>query len=185
MAKIIKDGDRIIAVEPTIQQVRAGSYKAFNVVKRAKCELVGRLSIKALYPGEDEWTDFGVVSEAIITAAAIADFVNVLKAGAVTNIQNYKFHGSGTGTTAESSSQTTLVAEVETRETGTQTSTGAGNYRSVAAHTYVTDGLPISEHGLFSTAVDGVMLDRSKFSPILVSAATVITFTYDLTIIGA
>lgn len=185
MANIIKDGDRIIAVEPSIQQIRAASHKSLNIIKKAKCELVGRLSIKALYPGEDEWTDFGVVSEAIITASAIADLINVFQAGSASNVQNYKFHGSGTGTTAESSSQTTLVAEVETRETGTQTSTGAGNYRTVAAHTYTTDGLAITEHGLFSASSAGVMLDRSKFSPILVSSLTIITFTYDLTVIGA
>jgi hypothetical protein len=159
-------------------------YRRRNRIQEIPLKVVGQLSIRVRYPGENEWTDLGVVSKAVVTQGAIAQIVAVLQGGSATTLQNFKYHASGTGTAAEAGTDISLGSEVETREVGTQTSTGPGNYRSVAAHTY-NGTFAITEHGLFSAATGGVLFDRSKFAPILVSPGTQIQFTYDLQIIGS
>src|SRR5438477_1492683 len=101
-----------------VPKVNAVSYKAHNHVHTAKVELVGRLGIKIIYPDGDI-VDLGIVSERVVTLAAINVLVAVLQGGAATDLQKFRYHATGTGVTAENSSDTALVAEVETREVGT------------------------------------------------------------------
>lgn len=188
MATIIKHGDIVIAKNDPIltpAQQRAAHHQNINIISRRTCELKGTLSIKGLFRGETEWTDFGVVSEAIITTAAIAQLVSLFQGGSATVLQSFRYHAAGVGTTAESNNQTALISEVETRDAGTQTSISVGNYRTVAQHAFITDGIAITEHGIFSATSGGVMLDRSKFSPIPVDSATLLAYTYDLSILGS
>jgi len=159
------------------------SYQRVNDVKRHVGTLIGKLSIRVKHPDED-WVDLGTVSEAIVTQGAIAQIISVLQGGSAATLQSFRFHASGTGNAAEASSNISLGAEVESRESGTQVSLGAGNYRSVATHAYAAE-FAITEHGLFSASSGGVLFDRSKFAPILVGAGTSIEFTYDLTIFGS
>lgn len=172
--------NKITVIKPKLTRE---SYQKRNVVKRHKGTLVGKLSIKVKEPGED-WIDLGVVSEAIVTQAAVAQIISVLQGGSAATLQTFRFHASGTGNAAEASTNISLGSEVESRESGTQVSLGAGNYRSVATHAYAAE-FAITEHGLFSASSGGVLFDRSKFAPILVSSGTSIEFTYDLTIFGS
>lgn len=181
--KVITVGDQVFAVRRPRRIMTTEEYRARNVVCEAKSEMVGTLSARVKYPEDKEWIDLGVISKAIVTSAAITELVNVLRGFSATTLQSFKYHASGTSTAVEASTNTALGAEVETREAGSQTSIAVGNYRSVASHTYTGD-FAITEHGLFSAASSGTLFDRSKFSPILVSAATAIEWTYDLTIIG-
>ena len=106
-------------------------------------------------------------------------------------LENMKYHGFGTGTTAEAASQTALVTELttqyatdSTRPTGTTTEGATANiYRTVATLSPDTGGtIAITEHGIFSATSAGVMLDRSVFSAVnLVAASDSMTATYDLT----
>src|SRR6266478_2773255 len=114
-----------------VPKISAGSYRAHNHVRTAMVELVGRLGIKIIYPDGDI-VDLGTVSERVVTLAAINVLVGVLQGGSATTLQNFKYHASGTGVTSENSTDTALVAEVEAREVGTQTSIIPGNYETVA-----------------------------------------------------
>lgn len=169
----------------TIQEKRAAEYKVQNEVHTFTAKLVGQLYIKYRHLGELDWTDLGLVSEAIVTDAFIAMLILELQGTNQADLQTYKYHASGTGTAAESAADTALGTEVETRTpTGSQTSTGAGNYRSVAIHSY-SGSFAITEHGLFSNFTGPTLLDRSKFTAINVTSGSQIQFTYDLTVTGS
>jgi len=82
-------------------------------------------------------------------------------------LENMKYHGSGTGTTAEAQTQTALVTEVETRATGTTEEGASANiYKTVGTVSY-TGANAITEHGVFSA--------------INVGNGDSIQFTYELT----
>lgn len=125
-------------------------------------------------------TDLGLVCTKVVTDAGVQAVVDGFQ-GTFT-ISNFKYHGSGTGGTAESASQTALVTEVATRATGSQTEGASANiYRTVGTVSY-TSTLAITEHGIFSASSAGTMLDRSLFSAINVINGDSIAFTYDLTL---
>jgi hypothetical protein len=137
-------------------------------------------------------TPLGLASMRVVTDAGVGYLVDALQN--LVEPENLKFHGFGTGTTAEAASQTALVTEETTqyatdsvRPTGSQTETSANIYRTVATYSpdSGTNPRPITEHGLFSQAATGggVMLDRSVFSAVnLVPAADSLQATYDFTI---
>lgn len=136
-------------------------------------------------------TPLGLASMRVVTDAGVGYLVDALQN--LVEPENMKFHGFGTGTTAESAAQTALVTEEttqyatdNTRPTGSQTETSANIYRTVA--TYSPDSgatRAITEHGIFSQASNagGVLLDRSVFSAVnLVASSDSLQATYDLTI---
>lgn len=153
-----------------------------NKLARDTKRAFGRLSVRVKHPGQP-WQNLGVVSERMITDAFIALLVSVMTGGAATALQNLKYHGTGSGNTAESASDTTLETPVGARVIGTQESTGPGNYRTVASVSY-SGAENIREHGIFSAAVGGTLLDRSVFVAIPVVNGTLVQYTYDLTISG-
>jgi hypothetical protein len=137
-------------------------------------------------------TPLGLASMRVVTDAGVGYLVDALQN--LVEPENLKFHGFGTGTTAEAASQTALVTEETTqyatdnvRPTGSQTENAANIYRTVATYSpdSGTNPRPITEHGLFSQAATGggVMLDRSVFSAVnLVPSADSLQATYDFTI---
>jgi hypothetical protein len=104
-------------------------------------------------------------------------------------LENMKYHGVGTGGTAEAAGDSALVTESttalnpdSTRGTGTTTESASNAYQTVGTVTF--DGsAAITEHGIFSQAATGggVLLDRSLFSAINVVSGDSIQFTYTLT----
>jgi hypothetical protein len=97
------------------------------------------------------WTELNVVQirdgkvikrrrvlDKVVTNAFVNDIVDVLQgiAGPLGTVNAYKYHASGTGTTAEAASQTALVTEVGSRVAGTQVEGNANQYKSVATITY-------------------------------------------------
>ena len=141
---------------------------------------VGRLYVTRISK-DGKVEDFGLVSTKVVTTAG----VNYLVAGlqsASTDVSLFKFHASGTGSTAEAIGQTALVTEVATRTSGSQTTGGASNiYRTVGTIAY-SGTFAIVEHGVFSAASVGTLLDRSLFAAINVLSGDSIQFTYDLTV---
>jgi hypothetical protein len=115
-----------------------------------------------------------------ITDAFVADIVDALQ-GLTTpyaNFNDYKYHGSGTGTGNEAAGDVALGTEVETRATGSQEEGVTGNiYKSIATITY-TGSRAITEHGLFNASVSGTLMDRTKFAAINVIASDSVQFTY-------
>src|ERR1043165_6514338 len=88
----------------------------------------------------------------VLNRAVTTVFVNLLVDAleANTNLSNWKYHASGTGTNAESAADTSLqTAIAEARDTGTQVDGASANiYKSVATHTYAGT-YAVTEHGLF------------------------------------
>lgn len=134
-----------------------------------------------------EVLDLGVISCRVVTDTGVAFIVDAFQN--TTELENMKFHGFGTGSTAEAAANTALVTELttqyatdNTRPTGTTTEGATANiYRTVA--TLSPDAsVAITEHGIFSATSAGVMLDRSVFSAINIGSGDSLQMTYDLTL---
>lgn len=134
--------------------------------------------------------NYGIIARKKVVDAFVQDICNCLAVTApynasTTAFQAYKYHACGTGTTAESNTQTALVTDSGVaRATGTQVSGGsstARTYTSVATMSFVSS-LAITEHAVFNASTSGTMLDRSVFSAINVISGDSIQFTYVLTI---
>lgn len=140
---------------------------------------VGRLYADVIR-ADGQRTHLGLISLRVVTTAGVNAIVDAFQ-GSFT-LSDFKYHGMGTGNTAEAAADTALVTPVETRSTGTQTEGGAENiYRTVAAITATTNRA-IVEHGVFSAASAGTLLDRSMFSVINLANGDSIAFTYELTL---
>jgi hypothetical protein len=136
-------------------------------------------------------TVYGVLSRQKITSAGVNYLVDAFQN--LTEIENFKFHGFGTGTNAESNGDTALQTELTTqyasdnvRPTGSQTEGGTANvYRTVATLSPDSGGtIAITEHGLFSQAATGggTLWDRSVFSAVnLTAGADSLQVTHDTT----
>lgn len=140
---------------------------------------VGRLYARAIRAG-GRVEDLGLVCTKVVTTAGVNFLVDAFQG--LTEPEDFKYHGSGTGTTAESAAQTALVTEVATRAIGSQTVGASANiYRTVGTINY-SGAFAITEHGIFSASSTGTMLDRSVFSAINVISGDAIEFTYELTL---
>lgn len=140
---------------------------------------VGRLYAAKVH-ADGTVEDLGLICTKVVTDAGVAAIVDAFQA--LFTISNFKYHASGIGTTAEAASQTALVTESATRATGSQTEGASVNiYKTVGTINY-TSTLAITEHGLFSAASAGTMLDRSVFAAINVQNLDSIEFTYELTV---
>jgi len=148
----------------------------------------GQLYLKVIRANGLE-VDLGLVSMRVVTNAGV-NFIVQAMISTGTNPSNFKFHGLGTGTVAESAADTALGTELttqynpdNTRATGTQT-TGAGSniYHTVATNT-VDAAAAVTEHGILSQAATGggTLLDRSVFSVVNLANGDSLQSTYDLT----
>lgn len=113
--------------------------------------------------------ELGLLSRKVVTTSGVTYLCTYLS-GAVTGA-NLKFHGLGTGNTAEASADTALVTELttaynpdNTRATGTAVAS-TNTFTSVGTNT-VDASAAVVEHGLFSAASSGTLWDRSVFSTV-------------------
>lgn len=142
-----------------------------------------------LIRGDGEPIPYGLASLRVVTTAGVGYIVDAFQN--TTELENMKFHGYGTGTTAEAAGDTALVTELttqyatdSTRPTGTTTEGASANiYRTVATLSPDSGGtIAVTEHGVFSASSAGVLLDRSVFSAVnLVAGSDSLQTTYDLT----
>lgn len=131
--------------------------------------------------------DLGVLSYRVVTNNGVGYIVDAWQN--TVELENMKYHGVGTGTTAEAAADSALVTESttvlnpdSTRATGTTTESAQNAFQSVGTVTF--DGAAaITEHGLFSQAATGggVLFDRSVFSAVNVVSGDSIQFTYTVT----
>jgi len=132
--------------------------------------------------------DYGLVSLRVVTTAGVNFIVDAFQN--TTELENMKFHGIGTGGTAEAIGDTALVTELttqynpdNTRATGSTIEGASANiYRTVGTNT-VDAAAAITEHGIFTQAATGggTLLDRSLFSVINLANGDSLQTTYDLT----
>lgn len=148
--------------------------KALNIAT-----FLGTLEL-ILIKANGEKIDYGIVSTRVVTTEFVNFLVDELAANNA-RFQAFKYHGSGTGTTAEAIGDTALETQVETRATGTQAESAANAYQSVGTVSY-TGTRAITEHGLFSAASGtDELMDRSVFAAVNVVNQDSIQFTYTLT----
>lgn len=130
----------------------------------------GLVRLGLLDPRELLIEDYGVVSKKVITDAGVGYLVDAFQN--LTELENMKYHGLGTGTTAEGASQTALVTELTTeytgnvRATGTTAENAANIYETVATNTLDSGTPAVTEHAVFSASSAGTMWDRSVFSAV-------------------
>jgi len=134
----------------------------------------------------------GLASMRVVTTVGVGFIVDAFQNSV--ELEDMKYHGFGTGTTAEAVGDTDIETEFtteyaadNTRPTGTTTEGGSANvYRTVATFSPDSGGtLAVTEHGILSQAANsgGVLLDRSVFSAVnVVGGSDSIQSTYDLTI---
>lgn len=133
----------------------------------------------------------GITSRKVITDTGVAFLVDAWQNSV--ELENMKYHGLGTASTAEAASQTALTTELGTqygapggdnvRATGTTTEASASVFRSVGTNT-VDATVSVAEHGLFSQAATGggVMWDRSLTGTQSLSSGDSLQTTYDCTV---
>jgi hypothetical protein len=134
--------------------------------------------------------DLGCAGLRVVTTVGCTKIVSAMNGTDASTAVNFKYHGLGTGSTAEASSDTALVTELttqynpdSTRSTGTQTTGGGGNvYRTVGTVT-VDASATVQEHGVFSQAAapGGTLLDRTLFTSVGMSSGDGLQVTYDFT----
>lgn len=144
-----------------------------------------------LIRGDGDVVEYGLASMRVVTTAGCNFLVDALQGSVEPEI--LKYHGVGTGTTAEASGDTALVTESttiltvdSTRATGSLTEGASANiFRTVGTVSFDGSGA-ITEHGIFSQAATGggTLLDRSVFSAVNVISGDSISFTYDFTIVA-
>lgn len=146
----------------------------------------GALMLKTIKGGEE--TDLGLASLRVVTDAGVAFIVNGFLN--TTELETMKYHGLGSGSTAEAANQTALTTEFTTqynpsdnvRATGTLVAFAANVYQTVATNNFDAT-VAVAEHGIFSQAATGggTMLDRSQFSTINLASGDGLQSDYRLT----
>lgn len=135
-------------------------------------------------------TELGLLGRKLVTNAGV-NYLAADMAGGSNDINLFRFHGIGTGTTAESASDTALVTELttqyatdNTRPTGSQASS-TNTYTTVGTISPDSGGtLAITEHGLFTQAATGggTLWDRTVFAAVnLVAGSDSLQVTHTTT----
>lgn len=131
----------------------------------------------------------GLASMRLVTTAGVNFLVDALQG--LVEPEILKFHGIGTGTTAEAIGDTALVTELttqyttdNTRATGSLAEGASANIFRTVGTNQVDAAVAITEHGIFSQAAapGGTLLDRSVFAVINLAINDSLQSTYDLTI---
>jgi hypothetical protein len=136
------------------------------------------------------WIEYGLVSLRVVTDAGVAYLAACMDNTSEPEV--FKYHGYGTGTTAEAVGDTALVTELttqyatdNTRPTGSQAHS-TNTYTTVATLSPDSGGtIAVTEHGVFSQAANsgGTLLDRSKFAAVnLVASSDSLQTTYVFTL---
>lgn len=125
--------------------------------------------------------DLGLISKRLVTTAFCENMVDNLIAETST-WGDFKYHASGTDTTAANITDTTMGSESSaTRATGTQIESGSVGYLTVGTQSY-TESEAITEHGVFNSDSAGTLMDRHTFGAINVTNGMNIEWTYFLTV---
>jgi hypothetical protein len=136
------------------------------------------------------WIEYGLASLRVVTDAGVAYLAACMDNTSEPEV--FKYHGYGTGTTAEAVGDTALVTELttqyatdNTRPTGSQAHS-TNTYTTVATLSPDSGGtIAVTEHGVFSQAANsgGTLLDRSKFAAVnLVASSDSLQTTYVFTL---
>lgn len=162
---------------------------ARELIEAAREVLVGEARLYGRLYHQGRWYQLGLLSRKVVTNAGVNAIVDAFQN--LFELENFKYHALGTGTAAESASDTALQSELttqynpdNTRATGTLGEGSSANiFKTVGTNSF--DGsAAITEHGVFNQAATGggVLLDRSVFAAINVVSGDQLQSTYELTL---
>lgn len=169
------------------------AYEAAELIERVSRSTIleSALSIvhlRLVRPGLQLPEDHGIVSRKVVTTAGVGFLVDAWQN--IVEMEIMKYHGIGTGNTAEATGDTALVTESttalnpdSTRATGTLAEGASANIFSTVGTLTADASIAAVEHGLFSQAATGggVLWDRSVFSTVNLASGDSIQTTYQLT----
>jgi len=195
LTQMLKDflpitGDKVVDTyrARNLPNVLRGFRRAASARLLGVPTLVGTVRAKIIRASGEE-INLGLISTRVVTDTGVGFIVDAFQN--LVELENMKFHGFGTGGTAEAASQTALVTELttqyatdNTRPTGSLTEGASANIFRTIGTLSPDASVAITEHGLFSQAATGggVMLDRSLFSVINLVSGDSLQVTYDLTL---
>lgn len=149
--------------------------------------MFSELHLTAIRQGTPHY--LGLAALRVVTNAGVGFIVDAFQN--LTELENMKYHGTGSGSTAEAAGDTGLAAEYttetnpdSTRATGTTEEGATANiFKTVATNTYDAT-VAVVEHGIFSQAATGggVLLDRSVFSAVNLVSGDSLQTDYRLTL---
>lgn len=147
---------------------------------RGEVTPVGRLFATKILP-DGTRQSLGLISTKVVTTAGVNFIVDAFQN--LVEVENMKYHDCGTGVGAEAVGDTALGTPYGGARTSGTTAEGssANIYQTVGTINF-TSTLAITEHGVFSAASAGTLLDRSVFTAINVVSGDAIEFTYELTV---
>jgi hypothetical protein len=163
-----------------------------NVSKRGlpEIKLAERFSIPTMYGGlwlAHNGTPMGLASVRVVTNNGVGAIVDAFQN--LVELELFKYHGIGTGTTAEAAADAALVTELttaynpdSTRATGTLTEAASNIFQTVATNN-VDAAVAVTEHGIFTQAATGggILLDRSVFAAVNLASGDGLQTDYRLT----
>lgn len=168
-------------------RVLAGALPVWTACAIGVATIHGTLFLRVLR-ADGQVQELGLAGFKVVTTAGVGFIVDAFQN--IVEPEIMKFHGIGTGNTAENVADTTLVTESttallvdSTRATGTLAEGATGNiFRSVGTIT-VDASVAAVEHGLFTTAATGtgVLLDRTVFSVVNLANGDSLQATYEIT----
>lgn len=130
---------------------------------------------------------YGLASLRVVTDSGVGFIVDAFQN--LTELENMRYHGCGSGTTAEAANQTALITEFttqynpdNTRATGTIAESAANIFWTVATNNFDAS-VAVAEHGVFAQAATGggAMIDRSQFGAVNLVSGDGLTTDYKLT----
>lgn len=165
-----------------------GARRVFTARALNIATVYGQLS-GVIIRSDGETIDLGLLSMRVVTTTGVGYLVDALQN--IVEPEALKYHGLGTGTTAEAVGDTALVTELttqynpdNTRATGSLTEGASGNiFRTVGTNNFDA-AAAVTEHGILTQAATGggVLLDRSVFSVLNFGSGDSFQTTYDFTI---
>ena len=164
----------------------AGLWKIAVARKLGVFHMYGALSID-VRRGDGPMVAYGLAGVKVITDVGVGFLVDAWQN--IVEMENMKYHGLGTGSSAESAAETALVTELTTEYTGNVRATGsttegasANIFRTLGTNTLDgTPGAALREHGIFSASTAGVLWDRTLYAAITLSSGDSLASTYDAT----
>ena len=153
-------------------------YRIRDIIRR-RYRIEGLLYVKLFAPDGSLVCDKGLVSDKVITDDFAEYYTDCLQ-GVETGIADFKYHDTGTGTTAEAETDDALETPTGiARVVGSQIEgADAKTYRTVGLITYDGD-YDITEWTLSNALMDGTAMDRAVITAIAVAANYQLQFTYD------
>ena len=133
--------------------------------------------------------DLGLVGIHQVVDAGVEFIVDAFND--TTELETLKFHGIGTGSSAEGSTETALVTELtteystdNTRATGTTAEGASANIYQTVGTNPVDATVALREHGILDQAAvgGGVLLDRTLYALINLDSGDSLQSTYELTL---